>query len=202
MPCSGPRTRPERRSASRARAMRSASGLTSMIDRSEGPRRSRASMRSRYCRVRRSALSSPEAIIAPSSAMVISSSRACGPQRRGGRRGRRQGGPPRHGQAGGGGHRAASQEGPGRDRSGAGPSGGGWLVMARPLVGGRESPPRTQMSCTRPRNSSGSKLSPASVSRIGCLLTIGPLSVSMGGCVSAGQRGWLTPTRWCRGAWR
>ena len=50
IPCSGPRTRPCRRSASRAAAMASASGFTSITLRSVGPAASMAAMRARYAR--------------------------------------------------------------------------------------------------------------------------------------------------------
>jgi hypothetical protein len=61
-PCSGPRAPEASRSRSRSAAIRRASGFVSRMDRSVGPPRSMASMRSRYARVISSALVAPDAI--------------------------------------------------------------------------------------------------------------------------------------------
>ncbi len=73
-PCSGPRVRPFARSRSSCSAMLSASGLVSMIEWSEGPARSVAAMRARYCSTMRREVQRPEAIPSRSWARVASSS--------------------------------------------------------------------------------------------------------------------------------
>ena len=62
IPCSGPRLLPAERSASSAFACVNASGLSSMMLFSRGPRLSTAAMRSRHRDTRRSALSRPSPI--------------------------------------------------------------------------------------------------------------------------------------------
>jgi hypothetical protein len=63
-PCSGPRTRPARRSASSALAWASASGLSAITLRSVGPLRSIAAIRARYARTRSTLLAIPAVMLA------------------------------------------------------------------------------------------------------------------------------------------
>jgi hypothetical protein len=78
IPCIGPRTFPCLRSASRASAVASASGLVSITEPRVGPWRFVASILARYNSVMRRAVYLPDCILLDSSSMVISSSSKAG----------------------------------------------------------------------------------------------------------------------------